>query len=73
MSINDDVEDENEEANEVADPVTGQIRVCAFPCPTCVFHPGNLMNLLPGRLSNMMRETARRAHNAILWSSAGRP
>lgn len=30
------------------------VRVRAERCPTCVFHPGNLMQLAPGRLKNLI-------------------
>jgi hypothetical protein len=30
------------------------LRVCAEPCTTCVFRPGNLMHLNPGRLRGMI-------------------
>lgn len=33
------------------------LRVCSHLCATCVFHPGNLMHLRPGRLRGMIRES----------------
>ena len=46
--------------DEVADLLTGTVRVCARRCDTCIFHPGNLMHLQPGRVASMVtraRET----------------
>jgi len=34
----------------------GQIHVLAERCSTCVFRPGNLMSLSPGRLADLARE-----------------
>ena len=36
--------------------VDGRVRVCASMCSTCVFRPGNLMHLTPGRLAEMVAE-----------------
>lgn len=43
----------------------GRIFVCAEMCPTCVFRPGNLMDLKPGRLKEMV-EGARRDESTIV-------
>jgi hypothetical protein len=32
----------------------GKVHVCAEMCATCVFRPGNLMKLKPGRLRRMV-------------------
>jgi hypothetical protein len=34
----------------------GKVHVCAVMCATCVFRPGNLMSLPPGRLASMVSE-----------------
>lgn len=34
----------------------GKVHVLTEMCPTCVFRPGNLMDLDPGRLAGMVRE-----------------
>lgn len=34
----------------------GRVHVCADLCKTCVFRPGNLMQLQPGRLRGMVEE-----------------
>lgn len=38
----------------VADPETRTVRICADRCPTCIFRPGNLMHLAPGRLARLI-------------------
>ena len=39
-------------------PLTpGGLRVCEEMCSTCVFRPGNLMMLRPGRLRGMIEES----------------
>lgn len=35
------------------------LRVCSHLCETCVFRPGNLMELRPGRLRGMIRDALR--------------
>lgn len=35
------------------------LRVCREECSTCVFRPGNLMSLQPGRLRGMIRDSLR--------------
>lgn len=34
----------------------GRVHVRAERCSTCVFRPGNLMQLAPGRLADLIRE-----------------
>ena len=47
-------------------PYDGEkVHVCADLCETCVFRPGNLMRLQPGRLRGMIDE-ARRNESAIV-------
>lgn len=47
-------EDDETEHREVADPATGRVRLCADRCATCIFRPGNLMHLEPGRVKGMV-------------------
>lgn len=35
----------------------GKVHVMAAKCSTCVFRPGNLMGLEPGRLKEMVTES----------------
>jgi hypothetical protein len=46
----------------------GRVHVCADLCATCVFRPGNLMRLQPGRLREMI-ETSRERETAIICHS----
>lgn len=46
----------------------GEVRVCREMCPTCVFRPGNLMHLQPGRLREMI-DTARAGESGIVCHS----
>jgi hypothetical protein len=53
-----DDQEEGEEPNElevpVADPDTYRVRLMAQRCDTCIFRPGNLMHLEPGRVKGMV-------------------
>ncbi|MFJ6380179.1 hypothetical protein ACIQI7_09280 [Kitasatospora sp. NPDC092039] len=40
----------------VADPATGEVRVVARLCDTCIYRPGNLMHLAPGRVRQLAAE-----------------
>ncbi|MGW2874735.1 hypothetical protein ACWDBP_00235 [Streptomyces sp. NPDC001233] len=40
--------------DEVADPLTGTVRVCARRCGKYISHPGYLMNLQSGRVADMV-------------------
>ncbi|MFJ3630774.1 hypothetical protein [Streptomyces sp. NPDC090112] len=42
-----------EDVDPVADPETRTVRICRDRCPTCIFRPGNLMHLEPGRLAKL--------------------
>lgn len=43
--------------SEVYDPEAHILRVMEDMCETCIFRPGNLMHLAPGKLQRMVRET----------------
>lgn len=43
----------------------GRVHVCRTMCSTCIFRPGNLMNLEPGRVRQMVRD-AKRDESAII-------
>src|ERR1017187_5870798 len=38
----------------------GKVHVCAEMCETCIFRPGNLMNLSEGRVESMVQEATKR-------------
>lgn len=44
----------NSSENDVLDQETGKPRVLSEQCSTCVFRPGNLMRLRPGRLRELV-------------------
>ncbi len=46
----------------------GKVHVCQDLCATCVFRPGNLMHLEPGRLADMVAQ-ARGNESAIICHS----
>ncbi|MGW3626198.1 hypothetical protein [Streptomyces sp. NPDC000880] len=50
---------------DVADPLTGTVRLCAHRCDTCIFHPGNPMHLRPGRVTDLVT-AARRAEGHVI-------
>ncbi|WP_371517626.1 hypothetical protein [Kitasatospora sp. NBC_01300] len=50
------LEPDDETAPAVADPATGEVRVLARLCDTCIYRPGNLMNLTPGRVRQLAAE-----------------
>jgi hypothetical protein len=46
--------DDEGRRHDVAQP--GEIRLCSRMCDTCIFRPGNLMMLEPGRRAQMIRD-----------------
>ena len=55
--------DDEGRRHDVARP--GEIRLCAHMCDTCIFRPGNLMHLSPGRVTRMV-DDARAAEGHIV-------
>lgn len=59
----DDFEDEDEDDEGYAippfDTATRRLRVMAEKCSTCIFRPGNQMDLEPGRVASMLRTVVR--------------
>jgi hypothetical protein len=49
-------DDEQPERLSVADETLGKTRLLAEQCSTCIFRPGNLMFLSPGRLRRLVAE-----------------
>lgn len=56
---------------DVADPTTGQVRVCAHRCATCIFHPGNRADLQPGRVAGMVAEARAGEGHIVCHSTLG--
>jgi len=46
----------------------GKVHLMSEKCPTCVFRPGNLMHLEPGRVAEMVKE-AKAEESAIICHS----
>ncbi len=46
----------------------GRVHVCREMCETCVFRPGNVMRLQPGRLAGMVRDAVE-TESAIICHS----
>ncbi|MGM9465352.1 hypothetical protein [Streptomyces murinus] len=42
--------------DDVADPETWSVRICDDRCTTCIFRPGNLMHLAPGRVAALIKK-----------------
>lgn len=43
----------------------GRIHVCARMCDTCIFRPGNLMDLQPGRVAQMVADAVRKESTIV--------
>ncbi|WP_369226708.1 hypothetical protein AB5J52_39360 [Streptomyces sp. R39] len=56
---------------DVADPATGTVRLCARRCDTCIFHPGNLMHLQPGRVTEMVTRAGRAEGHVVCHKTLG--
>ncbi|MBK3624329.1 hypothetical protein JHN59_05635 [Streptomyces sp. MBT49] len=57
--------------DDVADPATWTVRVCTEKCTTCIFRPGNLMDLTPGRLAQMIRDAIANEGHIVCHSTLG--
>jgi hypothetical protein len=49
----------------------GKVHVKAEKCATCIFRPGNLMHLDPGRVAGMVAEAKRKDSAIICHSTLG--
>lgn len=49
------------------------VRVMAAPCSTCIFRPGNLMHLRPGRMADMTAQTDARDTNVVCHQTLDQP
>lgn len=58
MLDSDDIHEEIEEEIDTSNPFRdNKLHVLSEKCSTCIFRPGNPMNLVPGRLQHMVRDT----------------
>lgn len=63
------IEDEEESGPDVLGP--RGIRVLRERCSTCVFRPGNLMDLNPGRLADLTASTDDADTNVVCHKTLG--
>lgn len=59
------------EDTAVADPITRTVRVCDDLCSTCIYRPGNLMHLKPGRLQGMTDEAVEQEGHVVCHQTLG--
>lgn len=45
------------------------MRLCAHMCDTCIFRPGNLMHLEPGRVAQMVKDAHRDEGHIVCHST----
>ena len=68
--------DEPAEQVSVGDHAIGKTRLLSRQCPTCIFRPGNLMSLSPGRLHDLVAQARAQASYIICHETlpgAGQP
>lgn len=53
--------------------VDGRVRIMDEMCSTCVFRPGNLMHLQPGRLAGMIADATRDESTIVCHSTLDLP
>lgn len=51
----------------------GEIRLCATRCDTCIYRPGNLMRLSPGRVAQMTRDALANEGHIVCHSTLDEP
>lgn len=51
----------------------GRVHVLAGKCGTCIFRPGNLMRLAPGRVKGMVESSVRDGGAIVCHSTLGTP
>lgn len=49
----------------------GKVHVKREKCPTCIFRPGNLMSLRPGRVKGMVKEATKKQSAIICHDTLG--
>ncbi|MEU6475359.1 hypothetical protein ABZ858_00440 [Streptomyces sp. NPDC047017] len=57
--------------DDVADPATWSVRICEDRCTTCIFRPGNLMHLAPGRVAAMVKKAVAAEGHIVCHSTLG--
>lgn len=61
------------QGTEVADWRTGVVRQCADLCDTCIYRPGNLALLAPGRVQEMTRAAVAAEGHVVCHATIGSP
>ena len=57
----------------VFDATTGTVRICADLCTTCIYRPGNLMDLAPGRVKEMTDGAIAQEGHIVCHKTLGTP
>lgn len=57
--------------HDVADPATATVRIGDARSGTCIFRPGNLMRLKPGRVQQMVRDAIASEGHIVCHSTLG--
>jgi hypothetical protein len=65
--------DEDAEWNPSVVDSDNRVRVMVEKCDTCIFRPGNLMTLNPGRVADMTRSTDLNDTNVTCHKTLGTP
>lgn len=60
-------------ATAVADWRTRTVRQCADMCATCIYRPGNLAHLKPGRVQEMTRAAIAAEGHVVCHATIGPP
>ncbi|MFD1656978.1 hypothetical protein ACFSL4_01690 [Streptomyces caeni] len=58
-------------STDVADRPTGVVRQCATLCDTCIYRPGNLAHLAPGRVQEMTRAAIAAEGHVVCHATIG--
>lgn len=77
VEVWDDDEDEGG-GTSAFDMENFRVRLMAQRCATCIFRPGNLMRLMPGRLKSMVEDSAAEegyitCHDTLTYVDKGLP
>ncbi|MFE5970109.1 hypothetical protein [Streptomyces sp. NPDC056463] len=57
--------------HDVADPAAWSVRICLERCTTCIFRPGNLMNLTEGRVKDIVDQAVADGGHIVCHATLG--
>ncbi|WP_329214829.1 hypothetical protein OG352_05285 [Streptomyces sp. NBC_01485] len=60
-------------ATDVADGPTGVVRQCTVLCDTCIYRPGDLAHLAPGRVQEMTQAAMADEGHIVCHATIGTP